>query len=406
MKPKSDKKYKPSNPEAAGKAITYYKNYGRLCGSINSALVFQQLEFCNSLVKAPPFYKFLSPLEKETNGYRRGDSWTEELGMSESEFRVAFGKIGIAYKSKKEFNEANNKFKAVKILKQTKNKKRVEIKIEFEAMYCSYHNKRTGQTFYYRNDELIKRKLKELQEEIKNENLYETTIATSVDEDFQATEIENINPEYTERITEKLSEKICLCYTTGEPVLDDASFMWNTTEGLIEYIENENKSSELTIYINRNLDEAGNVKNNKNTVPIKITPLKMEALIDYHIEKNFYRLNDSPETLLASLQQRQAVRKMLTSSRIGHNGIEFRTQELETMQGWAEEGFSHTEDILELGNTPVRMMYNHGSIRYTFKKYACSDIYYDWLKINYPEKHDAIFKEEKVIEQEEKIDTS
>lgn len=399
------KKYEPSDLVAAGKAIIYYKNYRDMCGSVNSAVLFNQLEFRFFSTGGKPFYKYLSPLKEEINGYKKGDSWTEELGFSESEFRTSFGKMGIAYKCKKDFDRAGNKFKGIKTLHKIKNKRKIAEKVEFEGMFCSYHNKRSGQTFYFRNHELITSNLKKLREQVKN-NPYELKINIPVNKETQSTEIGTSNPEYnTENTSEKTSEKIYLCYTTGEPVLDNASFMWQTPEGYNEYLDNETKESELTIYINRNIDKNGNVKNNKNTVAIKITPLKMEALIDYHIEKNFSRLNDSYETLLTNSEQRHAVRRMLTNRRIGHNGITFRTLELETMQKWAEDGFNLTEDILELGNTPVRMMYNYGSIRYTFNKWDCSDAFYTWLKLDYPDRYDAIFKIE-TVEQKKEIDTS
>ena len=86
------------------------------------------------------FYKFLLPSEHPA--YKDGDSWTEELGMSVDEFRTAFDKIGYRYKSKSEFDKAEDKFQG--------------------KFYCSYVDRRSNLTYYFRNDEAVDAALDEL----------------------------------------------------------------------------------------------------------------------------------------------------------------------------------------------------------------------------------------------------
>lgn len=83
------------------------------------------------------FYKFLEPCQHAA--YREGDSWVEELGFSSEEFRTAFDKIGIRYKSRTQHGKAIAT-------------KQLFIKEDgTTAMYCSYFDKIKGMTFYYRN---------------------------------------------------------------------------------------------------------------------------------------------------------------------------------------------------------------------------------------------------------------
>jgi len=79
------------------------------------------------------FYKFLAPCSHHQ--CRSGDSWVEELGFSSYEFRNAFDKHGVRYKSRKQLqlivdseeDPFNGKF------------------------YLSYIDTRNGLTFYLRN---------------------------------------------------------------------------------------------------------------------------------------------------------------------------------------------------------------------------------------------------------------
>jgi hypothetical protein len=88
------------------------------------------------------FYKFLEPPQNGHQDYRLGDSWVEELAFSKEEFRTGFDKIGVRYNSKTQYDEAKSSGS------------------EFGCnYYCSYVDRRSGLTFYFRNhskvDELI-----------------------------------------------------------------------------------------------------------------------------------------------------------------------------------------------------------------------------------------------------------
>ena len=112
--------------------IPYHKELRKIAGSATSAILLTQLDYWFSK-KPNGFHKFLEPCHRP--GYKDGDSWSEELGFSAKEFRTAFKAIGIAYKSKGEYDRATDKFGGL--------------------FYCSYHNRVTGQTWYYRNHTLL-----------------------------------------------------------------------------------------------------------------------------------------------------------------------------------------------------------------------------------------------------------
>ena len=120
--------------------IPYFKELRILTGSVTATILMQQLDYWFSKQDGEPFYKFKAPCENEY--YKSGDSFTEELGFSIEEFTTAFSKIGIAYKSKTEFENEVDKFKGM--------------------FYCSYFDRKEGLTFYFRNHELLDTKLNEL----------------------------------------------------------------------------------------------------------------------------------------------------------------------------------------------------------------------------------------------------
>ncbi|MBT3864789.1 hypothetical protein HOF67_02035 [Candidatus Peregrinibacteria bacterium] len=129
------------------KVIPYRKELVAIVGSVKAAILWQQLEYWFDKMKKQGLYKFLSPLEEEKYGYREGDSWTEELGFSECEFRSAFSKMGVAYKSKREFMEN-------------------EEDVFQGRMYCSYIDKIGRRTYYYRNTEMVKLNLQRLEKSL------------------------------------------------------------------------------------------------------------------------------------------------------------------------------------------------------------------------------------------------
>lgn len=146
---------KPENPrdtlikslkDLPDRVVPYRKEMRYIVGTVNASILWQQLEYWFEIMNAGRFYKFLSALGEEKFGYREGDSWTEELAFSETEFRTAFSRLGVAYKSKKEF-------KAQDILGD----------IFKGKMYCSYFDKITRQTHYFRNKAMVDVNLQRLQ---------------------------------------------------------------------------------------------------------------------------------------------------------------------------------------------------------------------------------------------------
>ncbi len=125
--------------------VPYIKELRPLAGSITAVILWQQLDYW--FARSPDsFYKFLSPPKTNHEKYRIGDSWTEELGFSEFEFRTAFDKIGVRHTSKGAFNAAENPFS----------------KNDHEYYFCSYHDKMKGITYYFRNHELADKALDSL----------------------------------------------------------------------------------------------------------------------------------------------------------------------------------------------------------------------------------------------------
>lgn len=119
--------------------IPYVKELHPIAGGVLGCLAMQQLDYW---FEGHPegYYKFLMPSDHPA--YKDGDSWTEELGMSVDEFRTAFDKIGLRYKSKSEFDKAEDKFRG--------------------KFYCSYVDRRSNLTYYFRNHDLVDAALDEL----------------------------------------------------------------------------------------------------------------------------------------------------------------------------------------------------------------------------------------------------
>lgn len=166
-------------------SIPYHKELRPIAGSVTSAILMRQLEYW--FEKYPDgFYKFLEP-SPNNEKYKEGDSWSEELAFSPDEFRTAFDKIGIRYKSKNEFDSNSNSLFNSQ---------------QGEKFYCSYHDKIKGITWYFRNsrigsiiDDII--------------NLRNSTIPIYGDGQSQFTELGNGNLQYyiTENTSENTSER-------------------------------------------------------------------------------------------------------------------------------------------------------------------------------------------------------
>jgi hypothetical protein len=129
-------------------SIPYIKELRPLVGSVTACILWQQLDF--HFASYPDgFYKFVEPCEHQA--YKKGDSWSEELGFSAKEFRKAFDVMGIRYISKTQFYSAGEK---------------IYRSNDREAFFCSYHDKMRGLTFYYRNHKYVDRLLDNLIEAV------------------------------------------------------------------------------------------------------------------------------------------------------------------------------------------------------------------------------------------------
>jgi hypothetical protein len=132
---------RPSILAAFAEAIPYIPGLRQQTGSVVATILMMQLEY--RFAKYPEgFYKFLEPPQNGHQDYKIGDSWVEELAFSKEEFRTGFDKIGVRYNSKTQYDEAKSSGS------------------EFgSSYYCSYVDRRSGLTFYFRNhskvDELI-----------------------------------------------------------------------------------------------------------------------------------------------------------------------------------------------------------------------------------------------------------
>jgi hypothetical protein len=201
--------------------IPYRKEMRYIVQSVTACILWQQLEYWFERMKkkGSSFYKFLSPLAEEKFGYEEGDSWAEELGFSESEFRTAFSRLGISYNSKKKFKEEEDPFKG--------------------KMYCSYFDKISRKTHYFRNNSIIDVNLQRLQK-IVYDGLKVSSAKTEIDDSGE------INTIGSDRLEE------------DAPTKDDNNIPINT--------ENTSKNtaettSENTQEINTPLPEASSERN-------------------------------------------------------------------------------------------------------------------------------------------------
>lgn len=71
--------------------VPYRRELNALTGGVIPTLLLQQFIFLWKQNKRRAFYKFIAPCEHRD--YRVGDSWSEELGISDYQFRSAFKKL-------------------------------------------------------------------------------------------------------------------------------------------------------------------------------------------------------------------------------------------------------------------------------------------------------------------------
>jgi hypothetical protein len=123
--------------------IIYYPKLLPIGVTATGTILLQQLEYWFEFTGGHPFYKFLEPCKHKL--YRDKDSWTEELGFSKEEFRNAFSNIGKAFKSKTEYEAAEDPF-----CRTNRNGERID-----DYLYCSYYDKVQHVTYYFRNHDRV-----------------------------------------------------------------------------------------------------------------------------------------------------------------------------------------------------------------------------------------------------------
>lgn len=115
------------------KILRYIPALNQVTGGVSGSILMMQLEYWFEKAQGEVFFKFLEPCEDPA--YKPGHAWTEELGFSKAEFRHAFSKIGVAYKSKKLYRESKDKFQG--------------------KMYASYFDRIQRKTYYIRNTQKV-----------------------------------------------------------------------------------------------------------------------------------------------------------------------------------------------------------------------------------------------------------
>lgn len=156
-------------------SISYHPEFRKLplVKSVTSALLLQQLDFWFERYES--FWKFAAPARNHKL-YKEGDSWTEELGFSKDEFRTAFANIGVMYKSKSAFMNAEEKF----------------MHDGQEYYYASYIDRQHNLTYYVRNDSLLDRELDALCLASATENNARTVRPVPGEEALVATEAADV----------------------------------------------------------------------------------------------------------------------------------------------------------------------------------------------------------------------
>jgi len=192
----AEKKEKNRLLQVTDFTIPYIKELKQLSfvKSTNACILMQQLEYW--FVKYPHgFYKFLAPPDSIQFAYKEGDSWKEELAISEDEYRTAFDQIGTRYASKKEYDQSKSSGDVFR-----------------GKYYCSYFNKVSRLTHYFRNNEKVEAAIDFVERLPKSSsrdgesNLTESIMPIPRDKEYQSIENEFVYPESTETTTNTNSD--------------------------------------------------------------------------------------------------------------------------------------------------------------------------------------------------------
>ena len=208
--------------------IPYIKELRQLSGSVTASILMQQLDYWFEK-KPGGFYKFLEPCENNEL-YKTGDSWTEELGFSKAEFKTAFEKIGVAYKSKNEFKKAMEKGDVFQ-----------------GKFYCCYVDKMKYITVYYRNHDLLDLELEKLLSPVSEESSF------TVNEESLFTEIKKVDLRENEVKAKEIKGE------NGIPVNQESS-LTVSKESCFRYNRDYNTEKETTV---RGGTKSSNSKNRK-----------------------------------------------------------------------------------------------------------------------------------------------
>lgn len=163
------------------KKICYYPELTKITGSVTATLMMSQLEFWFKTTGGKSFFKFLEPCAHER--YKEGDSWQEELGMSTSEIRYAFKRIGEPYKSKSAFMKSEDVFKG--------------------KLYASYYDRIRKVTYYFRNTQ----KVKEIFEILESEAACVQEVCVNKEDE--------VREENRETFPTRETEKVNVCNLSG-----------------------------------------------------------------------------------------------------------------------------------------------------------------------------------------------
>ncbi len=112
--------------------IKFDRRVNKVIGCQRTTLIISTLEYWFSK-KQDGFYKFIAPCSHPL--YKKEDSWTEELNCDAKSFTRSFKKIGMKYKSRTAFEEAEDKFQG--------------------KMYASFYDRYSNRVFFVRNDEAV-----------------------------------------------------------------------------------------------------------------------------------------------------------------------------------------------------------------------------------------------------------
>jgi hypothetical protein len=175
--------------------IPYSKDLQPLAQSVVGCILMQQLDYWFEHY-SDGFYKFAEPSPGHPQ-YKTGESWCEELGLSIIEFRTAFDKIGIRYKSKSQFEQTEDKFQG--------------------KYYCSYFDRRENLTYYRRNHSLL-------------DDALDMLIAANNTSTPSGGNQKDGNPSARSSVTQRIQRDFTVNRESSFPVNEESSFPFYRTE--------------------------------------------------------------------------------------------------------------------------------------------------------------------------------